>query len=420
MKRIPILLLLVSCCINLQAQITDTINKHMIIAIDRFPDKGNGYQSILESNPQLIINSISKLSKDIGMAKSDYVSIVIFSIGTNDSSLDKYATCGVINGRKLLWNKYTSLKDLFGDRNKSWSAIINSHVNEGSPFSMLTGAQMYSLKACGNDKYLANKTYLLMVTDNQYNGNGDVDAEFVHFMQQGASRNLKREDFRNTCISISKDYNFIYLSEEIIKDHNMYPYKVTLFEVRPSSSFSLNSVVNYPANLGLQRIRGGYKISFEYQLTSDKYNLSRFDVEIHHANNNQKEIISNYDGNSIETKVSSSVISDDSIKVTLKGWLHKKDETYNSAMLNPNDPVFSNLSITQTLPIRDEYKIFGLFPLKDLFWWWYPNDLHAAVVIWEIVLSPIILLLILGIGYYALLKTTKYIPEDKSIKITHL
>lgn len=392
----------------------------MIIAIDRFPDKGKGYKSILESNPQLIINSISKLSKAIGMTKSDYVSIVIFSIGTNDSSLDKYATCGVINGRKLLWNKYTSPKDLFGDGNKSWSAILNSHVNEGSPFSMLTGAQMYSLKACANGKHLANKTYLLMVTDNQYNGNGDVDAEFVHFMQQGASNKLKREDFRNTCISIAKDYNFIFTGEELIKEHIMYPYKVTLFEVRPSSSFSLNSVVNYPANLGLQRIRGGYKISFEYQLTSNDYDLSRFDVEIQHANDDQKETTTCYKGNTIEVKVNTSDINNDSIEVTLKGWLHKKDCSYNCAMLNPNDSVFSNLSITQKLPLKDEYKIFGMFPLYDLFWWWYPNDLHAAVVIWEIILSPILLLLILGLGYYVLLRITKYVPEDTNIKITHL
>ena len=406
--------------IKMYAQTDETIRKHMIIAVDRYPDKGKNYKKTLEETPQLIINSISKLANNIGMTKSDYVSMVIFSLGTKDSSLDKYATCGIVNGKQLLWNKYTSFSDIFGAGNKNWNSIIDSHENDGSPFSMLTGAQMYSFKACKNNEYLANKTYLLMVTDNQYNGNGDVDAEFVHFMQQGASRNLKREEFRNTCISIAQDYNFIYVCDETVIDHNMYPYKVTLFEVRPSSSFSLNTVVNYPANLGLKRIKGGYVISFEYQLTSKDYELSRFDVEIHHSNDDNKEKATCYNGNLVECRVNSSDIRGDSIVITLKGWLHKLDKTYNSAMLNPYDPAFSNLSITQTLPLKDEYKIFGMLPLYDFFWWWYPNDLHMAVLLWEAILMPILILLVLAIGYYLLLKVTRYEPTDSSIKITHL
>lgn len=394
------------------AQLNENINRHIIIAVDEYPL--STYNAV---NTSKIVNAIKSELDELQLDESDYFSCVKFGIGTQDSSLDNYAR-PVDN---FTWKSKSEFEleidSLVDDARKY-------HNHYGETFSMLTGAKFYSLNALYpfSDENSANRTYMLMITDNQYNGNGDMNSEFSHFrgLDFDFNTNLKREDFINKCIKISEHYRFDYISEKVIET-GWAPYKAILFEIVPSSSFSLNSAVNFPANLGLKRVKGGYKLDFRYELIDKDYTLKNLRVKIIKKDNTSK--LKEYKSNNgrVEIEVKSSEISGDSIQVEIRGWLQKNDEIYNSVVMNPyDDKHFSRLTYRQKLPKSGETKILNIIPLSDAFWWFFTDDLEKAVIVWDVIIILIIIAVVIVIGFLIFKKITKYVPDNDSIKINNM
>lgn len=413
MKKLFLILLIIISTVHLFGQTAEYVTKHVIIAIDQYPSSSYDISSSC--------SNVIKLLKSLDLKGYDYVSIVKFGIGTQDKSFDSYASPIILEDNNYyVWKSFKSYDDI----SEMWNEISNApHFNEGRQFSMLTGAKFYSLSSLykHNENNRANRTYMLMVTDNQYNGDGDINAEYSHFLHldsRVAKSRLTRKSFVHNCIEVSKYYRFDYIEEEIIDGvTNSQPYEVFLFEVVPSSSFSINSVVNYPANMGLERVKNGYKISFDYNLVDNDYSVARLNVDI--CGKVSGEYYSNSD--KVDLFIKSSEISCDSLTVTIRGWLHKKDTLYGAVVMNPYDmDNFNGLTHTQYLPLSDNIKIMNVLPLYDAFWWWYPNDLQKAVVCWDVIILIGFTILLAIIFYFVLRRISRYEPNDNDIKLIHM
>lgn len=412
MKRILLFFILTITSLIAYAQLNENINRHIIIAVDEYPL--STYSAVSTSK---IVSVIKSELEELSLGESDYFSCVKFGIGTQDSSLDNYAQA-VGN---FTWKSKSEFESEIDSLVKD---VRKYHNHRGGTFSMLTGAKFYSLNALYpfSGENSANRTYMLMITDNQYNGNGDMNSEFNHFkgLDSNFNKNLKREDFLDKCISISEQYRFDYISEKVIET-GWAPYKAILFEIVPSSSFSLNSAVNFPANLGLKRVKGGYKLDFEYDLVDEGYTLKKLKVDII-KNDNTVESVEYYSNNErVEIGVKSTEISGDSIQVEIRGWLQKNDEIYNSVVMNPyDDKHFSRLTYRQKLPKSGETKILNIIPLSDMFWWFFTEDLEKAVIVWDVIIILIIIAMVIVIGFLIFKKITKYVPDNDSIKINNI
>ena len=320
------------------------------------------------------------------------------------------------------WENFSVFRQRLNSGN--WLQIAqNKGRNRGECFSMMTGAKLYSLLSLfgKNEGKQNNKTYLLMITDNQYNGGGDIDAEYVHFEGLDYYRNpkLSRADFFKTCLAVSEKYNFNWLGRKIITPHSRYPYQLALFEVIPSSSFSLNSIIDYPANLGLQRVRGAYTMKFSYRNISDKYHVKKIEILIKKADGNyiQKE----YTGNDGKVDVMFPIKDSEGsmMEVKLRGWLEQEDSICSGLVLSPYDENFKNLTVTVNLPLPERKKILGFIPLYDWMWWLFPNDADSMVAIWTGLLIFLLCMLVTYILRKIIIAKSTYVPDDHSINISH-
>ena len=408
-------LLLLCCPLGLYAQLDSELRQHVIIAIDQYPTQDSGTNRLEETPGSTVIPLIHKCLDSL-LTANDYVSIVHFGIGTQDSSFDQYATC------ISPWEKFSTFCQRLNSGN--WLQMAqNKGRNRGECFSMMTGAKLYSLLSLfgKNEGKQNNKTYLLMITDNQYNGGGDIDAEYVHFegLDHYKNPNLSRTEFFKTCLAVSEKYNFNWLGRTIIRPHSRYPYQLVLFEVIPSSSFSLNSVIDYPANLGLQRVRGAYQIHFNYRNISEKYHVRKLEVLIKKTDGSYVNFEKTEDTGTIDVKFPINESNGNMIEVKLRGWLEQKDSIYSGLVLNPYDENFRSLTVTVNLPLPDRKKILGFIPLYDWMWWLFPNDADSMVAIWTGVLIFLLCMLVTYILRKIIIAKSTYTPDDHSINISH-
>lgn len=413
-----ILLLLMFCLytINVMAQY-DTINKHVIIAFDN--SLPTNYRNVLKSKVR-IKNALTSLLSDLKLQKGDYYSLVNFGINECATSISKLARPILDSkGKTIAWREYKSMDDMFSQGD--WLNMVDtqgiSEVSKGgSPFSLLTGAKAYSLTCLPkqNGRKMSNKTYLAMVTDDQYNGNNDQNTEF----DQIPNTIMKKTEFLNNCYVVAQFYNIKYYGAVAI-DSTMRPsYKAFLYEVVPSSSFSLGSVLDYPANLGLRRVKGGYRLRFVFKSVSDEYQLKRFKVSI--VNHVGEKEIKTYDTDGVaEIFIPNSKILSDSLEVELQGWLLQNDEAYGGILLNPNDSHFSRLFVKQKIALKNEAKIYGLIPIPDSLWF-FTDNWQTAVIVWDVIVLLMLIVVICFISYKLFNTITAYTPKNDKFEITKI
>ena len=64
-----------------------------------------------------------------------------------------------------------------------------------------------------------------------------------------------------------------------------------------------------------------------------------------------------------------------------------KDGLYDGVIISPaNTRYHDGMVVNQVVKIQNEAKILGILPLSDSFWWWFPNDIFSAVMIWDLLI----------------------------------
>lgn len=99
--------------------------------------------------------------------------------------------------------------------------------------------------------------------------------------------------------------------------------------------------------------------------------------------------------------------------------LAMKDGYYNGTLISENNPRYKDgMTSKQIVKIQDEAKVLGLMPLADIFWWWFPNDVFTAVMIWDLIILLIVIVIVGYILYRCFVRINAYKPSNDKLKIT--
>lgn len=266
----------------------------------------------------------------------------------------------------------------------------------------------------------ADKTILLIVSDEVINGaDDDYRQEWNHVSVTPGANTSKFKNLANgvfkTMNNFNEEFKFVQTplkyngkDQERIFLTADNKYKIIPYEVVPAEKPSIHSVTDMPSPLPLKRVRGGFKLNMETQSLNPKYEIT--DIEIASATGSQ--LGKSGDGTFDFVIPSSSVAEGDTLQVLMKLLL--KDGYYDGSVISAaNDRYRAGMSVKQVVKLQDEAKVLGLFPLKDVFWWWFPNDIFTAVLLWDFILVLIFILIILVL----VKKFSAYSPLSEKITL---
>lgn len=394
-------------------------NKHVIISFDTAIPFFSGYVKdirFVESRLQPVIDSLQLTSED-------YLSLVNFGVSSHSKDLCEIGrTMKGAGDVPISWVPYTSLHDLL-----SMGKWEDMYVHQGidftsrhnSAYSLLTGSKPYTLlsqRQSGEGK-TASETYMVLVTDDNYNGCDDIHKEF----SQMYSPYLNEKQFLDQCREVAHNYNFYYepeLSNDCIVGSERNSLKALVFSVVPASAMALSSIVDYPANFGLRRVPGGYLMTFDLDVVDQYYNLARFDLSFtdkkgvkHTATSMASD--TEEGRRTISLSIPFSAISGTELKVEAQGWLIQNDNVYGASMLNPNSKDFARLSVKSTLPLTDNVKAFGFMPIP----FWFGSNGDRQISIWNTIYGMTLILLLFWCVRKMIKKMSVYHPQNSAISI---
>lgn len=421
----PVFLLGAFICAPFTMKAVD-LSKHYIIAFDQFV--GN-YKPIYASVST--ITALDKMLVENGFNKeTDRISIVGYSMPLGNPSVENFVQPYIgKNGLPIIWSSIEgdSLSDYFAN----WPQGQPSLDPHGAPYgSMQSLAKPYIVMETHNhlDSTLnADKTIMLIVSDEVINGSDDdYRQEWNHVAVTPGANTVKFRTLANAVFKQMNDFNeefkFVqapmkYNGKEqsriaLTADGN---YKIIPYEVVPAEKPSIHSVTDMPSPLPLKRVRGGFKLNMDAKSINPKYQISSIDI----SSTKGDEL--GWSGNgSFDFFIPSSAIAEgDTLLVSMKLLL--KDGFYDgSAISATNDRYRAGMSVKQVVKLQDEAKVFGRLPLNDSFWWWYPNDILSAVVLWDFIIVLICAIVFGLMLYVAFVRINRYKPSDKNLKITKI
>lgn len=405
--------------VSLNDSISNHLTKHVIIAFDDFilPQFRNNL-----FNGSLIKSKIGRALRDLGLRDGDYYSLVNFSISAyNDDINELVRPIKDYKGNELVWRPFKSTEDIFSQN--EWTNMIivqgRDYVGRGA-FSLLTGAKAYSLSTVpSKGGKMVNRTYLLMVTDDNYNGNDDYNKEFSTLWYENPNCRLSKTTFTDHCRNVNFFYKFLYNKKYNIASSGECSYDIHVYDVNPQSYVALPSVVNYPANLGLTQVNGGYRLNFDFSAVSQDYIIKKMQV-IYYDYKNKEHITEFANDTTVIINIPNSDIGgEDSLKILLRGWILQNDNQYGGILLSPDDPLSHRLNVSIKLGLKNEARLFGIIPIPSLLWSFTDNT-NIAVTVWSVISILFLIFFMWWLVRKLIFDNTTYRPNNNQIKIKRI
>lgn len=399
----------------------NTEKQHLIIAVDNAFASFTTKESVLDKDA--VIKAVKKVLDNnhiVLSSKDTYYSMVNYGISANCNNNDSLAVVMICGGvGKMLWRKYDGVDNQFMFSNEQWYSMICSQglkrlLSEGEPFSLQSAAKSYivkSLQRC--DDLYSNRTYLIMVTDDYYNNNDNVQKEI-----QSYTSNQERIDlFKKTCDTFNDNFKLRHLgSQHVIPEFYHYygGLKVILYELIPNVNLSVNSSIDYPLDLNIERKKGGYLIDFDFKEIDKKYSIQHFRFSYFDQNGNRFSE-DKYNAGNIRMFINKDLVKD-SLQVEVEVCLRQNDGIYNSAVLSPLNKDFSGLRKLYFVPLRDDVRVFSIIPLPDVLW--PTDDSDFAELFWTIIILIVVIVLLSIIVGVIIKKMTIYCPDNSKISMS--
>lgn len=431
-----------------KAQFSERLNRHFIISIDGALASVD-YRRILQSDGTR--RAVEDVLKSFQLTTEDYVSIVSYRLNLSDPRFDSFVYVSEDkNDQKILWRHLNGhgLSEL-GD----WADIVyekpSRAINyESNKASFQSGAKPYILQSCRSfDGHMANETFVIMLTDNDVNGVGNNWGSEWYEMYTAQSVSRERflrceKDVQETITATFNRFQFkpydvcgkeaLVLGSGYAKNGKSLPYVIMVYKVEPFKQ-PLQAITHVPAPFPIRRVRGGYRIDFDLPSHNSAYEIDKIDFKVSGSN----EVLTSLSNPSIlkakklnddmaqaienRTRLQAKLRGQDLDKgdtVELKVWISYKDRIYGGVTMNPYDSCFKDgLVIRQIFTFPNEAKVFGIFPMFDLFWWFWPDDIQKIVIFWDVIITILVTLLIIWVIRRYIEKKSLYIPNDKRIKI---
>lgn len=319
--------------------------------------------------------------------------------------LTQISTISFFHDRKpLIWERYGSLREVFPEWPKGEPRAVYTYAQPGSMQSL---AKPYCVMetAVSDDGPTADATYVLFVTDEKNQG---VDDNYAGEWQKMRYYNPAAFDrIYDKVFSKLRKFNETYRFE--LRDRKTIDgkYSIVCYEVIPASQPSIYSVSDMPSPLPIKRVRGGYKIDCKVGSKDPQYKICDWKVIGPDGNAFERDAYGNIFIRSGALK------EGDPIEITMD--LQLTDGLYNGALLNKDN--CAGMTLKQKVKLNDEHKIWGLVPLSDSFWWWYPNNVETAVKIWEYIIFAFFVALLIYIFRTLSKHLRRYKPSNKKISM---
>ena len=395
---------------------------HYIIAFDRSVE---GRRTYYESSE--ILKTLDRtLSDNYFNYSQDYISIVGYTMEYGYPSIDRYVRPYSCNDVPIVWYKLegNNISELF----PNWPIGQPTLDYHNSPYgSMQSLAKPYSVIATRSQKNtesLANRTFLYVITDEVVNGTDDnyrqewKNASTCKGANNSIFDNISDEVF-DTLQKFNEEFKFLQI--QLNRDNSMVGnipisadgvYKIVPYEVVSVDRPSVYAITDMPSPLPLQRVKGGFLLKIDTHSLLEKYIIK--DISILTSDG---QLLGTSDSGKLELFIPSEKVNVGDI-ISLSLTVILKDGLYDGVIISPaNTRYHDGMVVNQVVKIQNEAKILGIMPLSDSFWWWFPNDIFSAVMIWDLLILLILIFIVGYIFYRCFVIINTYSPANDKIKI---
>lgn len=428
--------LLLLCCNNIKAgmllmryqhdkekfvqQRNAHLNRHFIVAIDGAMPKYT-YELFKTSTKDYVENLLNNF---FDYNKKDYLSLVTYQIDLSNPDFNRFAFVPQLsNGNRAAWIQLNKVDfSALGDW-ASMVAIQHNRLVGINKASFQSAAKQYILKAVQQNSNIgANETYIILLSDEKVNG---VDDNYqLEWNNISTSKGSRIAPYREEVFSKLKNINQRFLFEPT-KFYGQYkhefahiskePFVLAVYKVRPTIIPSIQSIANIPAQLPFKKVRGGYAFDLDLNTIDSMYSVIKTELTLNDKNKKYST------KGCKQTQTIDKQLLAEGDTVTFKVWLNYKDGIYNGLVMNPYDDDYKKgLTITQSVVFKDDAKIFGKIAMPDFLWWFWADDVQAIVIFWDVVFILLFIIIICIFAYKGFKTVTAYIPNNDSIKISHM
>lgn len=409
------LLLVLTLMIPVCAQDAFGLSTHYILSFDRAVPI---YKDCYLSNSVL-----SKLSaalvNDGANPEKDFLSVVGYSFDMDHPSIQKYVVPYTMDdGSHLIWNKVNTfdLPRILKSGEKGLPHL-SGKIASAQLFSKQFSVMQTMVDSADSTRF-ADRTILLVITDELTNGSKDYRKEWKDISETGnyavfsqiknlVFNKLNRFDEQFRIVNI--EFGGISSDGVTVALGGLYPYKIIAYEVVPTEKPSIHSVTDFPSPLPLKRVRGGYKVDIYSSSLYDKYSIS--DISIFNA---EGKVLNKNEGGKLAFVIPLDEISPGDT-LTTSMTLRLNDGLYNGALISGKNRKYSDgMTAMQIVRVQDDAKVLGLFPLWDFFWWWSPEDIFTAVMLWDLIIA---LILIIGLTLTVMCLIKRFAAYEPSSEI---
>lgn len=383
---------------------------HVIIAVDNVVPH---YKHVLLNKDFMLLkidDILVRNGKNL-LSPGDYVSVVTFGLGDKNYNYSRFVLPVTLNDRPLVWTEFTSFDEIFSD----WgSQVLNKSGDRilGAPYSMLSGAKPFIMSYVNSNDpaKTAERTFILLITDDHYNGNDDFRKEFAKYHNNGGC--APAEPFEQ-CVNL---YHSFYKDRELVRREIAFgyedSYKLILLEIIPATIPSINGILDIPASLNVQRVPGGYEIIFQAKSVDDFYQFRNLKVTVTLLKGTPLVKEADSEGN-VSLRIPYGAVDPNDIRVDLDGEVLQKDGMYDGMVISPLNPNTPRMHASRSISVTDDGKIFGM-RMPDAMWWWSRGDIRQAAFIWEVIIVLLVIFLtVAAVGWYNKKSTVYTLGNDE-------
>lgn len=407
-----VILICVSTAVFAQ-QDNEPLRNHVILAFD---ESGCEWR---KTDLQVMDNVREYLFDNSLLGENDYFSVVGVKADCSATFWKDfiYIKKNPESGKKLAFSDNLDYAKKVTSNQELWYQLADYQggITDDS-YSLLSISNPYILSSFNNieNKPLVNKTFILIVTDDRYNGN-DFFRELQYFLSRPGykEKGIKFHDVLKRCYQVAEEYSINYNGAKERFVGNIY-HNVELFEVKPNQDFlTLPAVVSYSPSVVAVRERGGkYRIDLSFKRSNEHFDVVDMMVSLRSGQDSTGVLVDTITDLSDYQRTVTFSNSNKYSSVNLQADLRINDGFYDVTLLTPS--MIEGLN--QNIEIRyeeDAKFLFGLVRLPDFLWIPGIQSQQTAAIVLDFI---ILALVIAALAIY--IKTTNtFVPDIKDVKI---
>lgn len=334
-----------------------------------------------------------------------YISVVGYSMNGGNPDIDDFVNLYTDKeSHSVLWQNYNSLREMFPYWPMGEPTKMNNYYRPGSMQSL---AKPYCVMetAVKDANSVADATFVIFVTDEKVQGVDDDysrEWEEMSWYNKGAYERMHDSVFEKLQ-KFNETYRFEFRCRKTIDRE----YVIASYELLPAVQPSIYSVSDLPSPLPIKRVRGGFTLACKVESHDTHYEVMDWAVYSSSGSLYKR----NNDGNLF---IKSNELKDgDTLEVRM--IMRMSDSFYGGFLLSRRN--CTGMALKQAIKLQDEAKVLGIMPLSDSFWWWTPNDVMTAVMLWDLLILLTLIAITIFVFYVVFVIINTYHPNNKDIKL---